>query len=87
MPNEVDFSIVRNFYGSGYPQVKVMARLSDDQPTYIAIGTRGSATDTPNWRIIKFTYVTGNNGGNVFSMSQTSEENQIADNYASLEYK
>lgn len=100
MPNEVDVSQVRSFFGAGYPRVKVLQRISDDpttypdasgttdsQPTYVAVGTRGSELTTPNWKVFKISYVLGAQGSYVFDSSETSQDNSIASNYLTLEYK
>lgn len=77
-------AIVRNFFGSGYPTVKVLAKdPTTRQPLYIAIGTRGATEASANWKVFKLTY---DNEGD-FQMSQTSEENVAAASYLTLEYK
>lgn len=86
MPNESDFALVRNFWGSDYPQMKVLARASDDQPTYIAYGVRGKALTTPNWKVVRIDYVVGSTGSNVVDAVLTSPDNSIASDYATLVY-
>lgn len=76
-------AIVRNFFGSGYPQVVVLEKdVTTRQPTYVAVGARGSSTASPNWKVFKFTY----DGDGDFQTSKTSNDNQIADDYLTLEY-
>jgi len=87
MPNEVDFGTLRNYWGEGYPQVKFLQYASDDQPEYVAIGARGKALNTPNWKVIRYTYVTGNSSGNIVDTIKTSPDNSIAANYLTLEYQ
>lgn len=87
MPNEVDFASIRNYWGAGYPQVKVLLYAEDDQPLYVAVGIRGAALTTQNWKVIKYTYVVGNQNGNVLDTVTTSPDNSIASDYLTLDYK
>lgn len=80
--NAVDLATSRKFWGNGAAQTRVLARNGDNAVTYIAVGTRGSATSDPAWTVEKLTYDT--NG--LYSYSTHSPDNSIADNFLTLEY-
>jgi hypothetical protein len=86
MPNETDFAVLRSYWGDGYPQIKYLLYASDDQPVYVAIGARGKALTTPNWKVIRYTYVVGTGGSNIPDTIKTSPDNSIASDYLTLEY-
>jgi len=78
----LDLATVRNYFGSGFPQMVILAKNANRQPTYIGFGTRGAATSTPNWIVEQRTYDSDGD----FQTSKTSAFNSIASNYLVLEY-
>ena len=81
--NEADVVHTRLYWGKGLPQKRILAKDSNNRPTYIAIGSRGVLTSDAAWIVRKITY----DAAGFFSKQEHSDEQSIADNYASLVYK
>lgn len=81
--NAVDLATIRKFWGNGAPQTRILARDSNNNPTYIAVGPRGALTSVGSWTVEKLTY----DANGLYQYSTHSPDNSIADNYATLDYK
>ncbi len=81
--NEADVVQTRLYWGKGLPQKRILAKDSNNRPTYIAIGSRGMKTSDAAWIVRKITYdATG-----FFSFQKHSPEQSVADDYISLVYR